>query len=129
VGGGVSGAETVATADYAIEGDGALGTAVDLSGDLSGDGVTDLLAGATTAGANFGVVYLFEGGLAAGTYTLPDDQYASWTGKAAGDLFGSAVGGLQDLDGDGTLDFAVSAPGNDDGASGAGKVYVLPTYP
>ena len=50
------------------------------------------------------------------------------TGEAASDSFGSSVGGLFDLDADGTEDFAVSAPGNDKGASGAGKVYVLPAY-
>ncbi|MSQ00734.1 MAG: hypothetical protein EXR71_02450 [Myxococcales bacterium] len=65
---------------------------------------------------------------AAGSYTLPDDQYASWTGEAASDCFGSAIGGLFDLDADGIEDFAVSAPGNDEGASAAGKVYVLPAY-
>jgi hypothetical protein len=129
LGGTLSGAETVATASYAIRGDGALGTGLEMTGDVTGDGVVDLLAGATTAGGNDGVVYLFEGGLATGTYTLPTDQYASWSGKASGDAFGTTVSGLQDLDADGVLDFAVSATGNDDGATGAGKIYVLPAYP
>jgi hypothetical protein len=128
LGGSLSGAETSATADYNIRGDGALGTGINMTGDVTGDGTIDLLAGATTAGANKGVVYLFEGGLATGTYTLPTDQYASWTGKLSGDAFGTSISGLQDLDGDGTIDFAVSAPGNDDTASAAGKVYVLPAY-
>ncbi len=129
LGGTLSGSETVSTAAYVVTGDGALGTAVNMTGDVTGDGEVDLLAGATTAGGTFGRVYLFEGGRSAGTYTLPDDQYASWIGEAAGDGFGTAISGLQDLDGDGRLDFGVSASGNDDAASGAGKVYVIPAYP
>ena len=127
-GAGLSGAETVSTATYVVNGDGALGTSVRLA-DVTGDGTDDLIAGATTAGSSRGVVYLFEGGLSTGTYTLPADQYASWTGATSGDLFGAAISGIWDLDGDGRNDFAVSATGNDDGASGAGKVYVLPAYP
>ncbi|MFN7146369.1 MAG: hypothetical protein ACK4YP_21530, partial [Myxococcota bacterium] len=125
----LSGAETSATAAWLVRGDGALGTAVSMTGDVTGDGAVDLLAGATTAGAaDEGVVYLLAGGTAAGTWTLPTDQDASWVGETAGDLFGAAVSGLRDLDGDGVLDFAVAATGNDDTASGAGKIYVLPAY-
>jgi hypothetical protein len=128
-GGNLSSSETYATANYLIRGDGALGTAVNMTGDVTGDGAVDLLGGATTAGSNKGKVYLLEGGQATGTYTFPTDQYASWIGATSGDLFGSAISGLQDLDDDGRQDFAVSAPGNDDAASAAGKVYVLPAYP
>jgi hypothetical protein len=129
-GGSTSGSETVATADWVIEGDGALGYGVNMTGDVTGDGVVDLLGGATTAGAGGeGVVYLFAGDQPTGTYTLPDDQYASWVGENASDYFGYAISGLGDLDGDGRQEFAVAATGNDDGASDAGKVYVLPAYP
>jgi hypothetical protein len=126
-GGNLSGAETYATANYLIRGDGSLGTAVSL-GDVTGDGTDDLLGGAITAGTG-GRVYLFEGGQSTGTYTLPTDQYASWEGEASGDAFGTAISGVLDLDYDGVPDFAVAAPGNDDVASAAGKVYVLPSYP
>ncbi len=129
LGGALAGAETVSTAHQVVNGDGALGTAVNMTSDVTRDGVADLLAGATTAGGGYGVVYLFEGGLSSGTWTLPDDQYASWIGEASGDTFGVAISGLQDLDGDGRQDFAVSASGNDDTASAAGKVYVIPAYP
>ena len=78
-GGSISGAETVSTADWVVNGDGTLGTAVNITSDITGDGTVDLLAGATTAGGSIGVVYLFEGGQATGTYSVPDDQYASWT--------------------------------------------------
>jgi hypothetical protein len=125
----ISGTETASTATWLVRGDGGLGAAVRLA-DVSGDGIVDLLGGATTAGASDqGVVYMLLGGSAAGTYTFPADQDASWTGKASGDLFGAAISEVQDLDGDGRDDFAVAATANDDGASGAGKVYVLPAYP
>ncbi len=123
----LSGSLTLTGADWLVLGDGALGTGLWMGGDVDGDGTSDLLAGATSADSA-GVLYLLTGGQASGSYTLPDDQYASWTGEAASDSFGSSVGGLFDLDADGTEDFAVSAPGNDKGASGAGKVYVLPAY-
>jgi hypothetical protein len=44
------------------------------------------------------------------------------------DLFGMAVAGLSDLNGDGVPDLAVGAPGDDDGGTignGAGAVYIL----
>ncbi len=129
LGGSLSGSETASTANYLIRGDGSLGTGVNMTGDVTGDGVADLLGGATTAGSSKGVVYLFEGGRSTGTYTLPTDQSASWTGKTSGDAFGAAISGLQDLDNDGRNDFAVAATGNDDGATNAGKVYVVPAYP
>ena len=126
----LSGSETISTASWLVRGDGALGTAVSLQGDVTGDGTDDLLAGATTAGAaDEGVVYLFAGGASTGTWTLPTNQYASWTGSANGDLFGASISGVLDLDGDGRLDFAAAATGNDQGGSAAGKVYVLQAYP
>ena len=44
---------------------------------------------------------------------------------AGSDYFGSSVGALGDLDGDGVGDVAVGARRDDDGASNAGAVYVL----
>ncbi len=44
---------------------------------------------------------------------------------ANGDVFGSAVTGLGDLDGDGIADAAVGAPGDDDGGANRGAVWIL----
>ena len=114
--------------DAAVLGDGALGTAVALPGDVDGDGVGDLLGGAPSA-AGAGRVYLLSGGAAAGSWSLPGSQDASWQGAASGDLLGSSISNLSDADGDGRADFVVGAPGSDTSASNAGKAYVLPAYP
>jgi len=51
---------------------------------------------------------------------------------AAGDIFGSAIGGFSDLDNDGVDDLTVGVPRADDGGNTRGEVYVLfmaPTTP
>jgi hypothetical protein len=126
--GSFSGAETLSGAAWLVLGDGGLGTALALPGDVDGDGTGDLLAGAPSA-AGAGRVYLLSGGAAAGSWSLPGSQDASWQGAASGDLFGSSISNLTDADGDGREDFVVGAPGSDTSASNAGKAYVLPAYP
>jgi hypothetical protein len=127
-GGTLAGAETRSSATWVVNGDGALGTGVRMDSDIDGDGIVDLLAGAPTA-ASAGRLYLWLGGADPGTYALPGDQAASWVGENLLDGFGTSVSGAVDLDLDGRDDFAVAAPGSDEGATDAGKVYVLPVYP
>ncbi|MCB9746537.1 MAG: FG-GAP repeat protein [Alphaproteobacteria bacterium] len=125
----LAGSLSTANADITISGDGALGAAIHVGDDVDADGSADVLIGATTAGdSGEGLLYLLSGPLTASSYTLPDHQAASWAGTAAGDEFGSAIGGLIDLDGDGAEEFAVSAPGNDDHGPNKGMVYVVPGY-
>ncbi len=130
-GGSLSGSETFATADWVASAESSgsyLGYALVL-GDASADGVDDLLVGAPTGGSSGeGILYLLQGGQASGAYTLPSDQYASWSGPSASSYFGARVAGLTDLDGDGTEDFAVSAPYADESATNGGQVFVLPGY-
>ncbi len=45
-------------------------------------------------------------------------------GENSGDSFGLEVMGIGDLNSDGAMEFLVSAPGNDEGALNAGKVYL-----
>ncbi|MCB9795671.1 MAG: FG-GAP repeat protein [Alphaproteobacteria bacterium] len=127
---GITGNLTTGTdEDIRIDGDGGLGQDIVVGEDIDLDGSNDLLLGAPTAGnLGEGAVYLLSGVLSAGTYTLPDDQAASWFGANAGDEFGTVISGVIDLEGDGQTEFAISAPGNDDQGSNKGMVYVVPTY-
>jgi hypothetical protein len=51
-------------------------------------------------------------------------EQAVLTGEQADDVYGTTIRGVGDLNGDGLGDFAVGAPGNDDGGSEAGRVYI-----
>jgi hypothetical protein len=50
---------------------------------------------------------------------------AKLVGEDADDAAGEAVGVAGDIDGDGIEDLFVSAPGDDDGGSGAGAIYLF----
>jgi len=74
---------------------------VDNAGDVNGDGVADIVAGAPTANGNFGLVRVFSG--ADGSVLL------EFNGDAAGDLLGFSVSGAGDVDDDGQPDVIVGA--------------------
>ena len=105
-------------------------------GDIDGDGVIDLLVGASSDadGTVPGTVVMNAG--AAWLIFLQSDgtpresvKYSNLTPGMpvleAGDYFGKAVTGIGDLDGDGVRDIAVGAPGDDDGVTDHGAVYIL----
>lgn len=111
----------------------AFGASTASIGDLDGDGLADLAAGAPGAGdgTSRGALWIL--------FSNPDRSVRSsveigaGTGGFAGSLvdhdrFGSAVVGLGDVDGDGVGDVAVGAPGSGDFAPAAatsGSVWVL----
>ena len=109
-------------------------------GDINGDGLDDLVTGAPYAGrepntppggerTTIGEVYVFHGRAdLGGVITVARDQDdARYTGIASYDQFGASVAAA-DVNGDGTDDVIVGAPGYDGPAGGepeAGGVFVF----
>ncbi|MCB9877555.1 MAG: protein kinase [Planctomycetes bacterium] len=92
------------------------GAALANAGDLTGDGRTDLLVGGNYGGAP-GHVVAFDGASGDVLFELdePDPELAH----------GSVLVGIEDLDGDGQRDFAVSAPGRRNSKVTAGAVLLI----
>ena len=116
---------------YALASDDWFGRSLASLGDLDGDGVVDLVAGASgddDGGVNAGAVYII---------LLSDDRVVKSAQKisnvygafpyilARGDNFGSSSSSHGDLDGDGVADLVIGAPGDDDKDPDAGAVYIL----
>jgi hypothetical protein len=86
-----------------------LGTAVDLAGDVNGDGYDDVIVGAKWFANNLtneGAAFLFLGG----PDGLSDAPVWQFEGNQARASLGTAVAGVGDVDGDGYADFLVGAP-------------------
>ena len=108
------------------------GTDVATIGDIDSDGVTDIVVssrynddGATDAGGAW-VVRLNSDGTAKGAVELANGKNGIPAGSfLAFDNAGECVVGLGDVDGDGVPDIGMGAPGNDDGASNTGAMWVV----
>ena len=112
-------------------GDG-LGNALS-GGDFNGDGIDDLLVGASTAGQDSsGAAYILFGdrqGFSSqvNLANLSSNAGMKIPGISSDDLLGSAVSSGGDLNGDGSDDLVVSAPGVDlgDSYTQEGTTYVI----
>jgi hypothetical protein len=95
-----------------------VGSSVAGAGDVDADGFDDVVLGAPgleDSGAAVGAAYLLLGPVTGRACTCGSD--AKLYGAADGDLAGSAVAGLGDVDGDGFGDLLIGAPG---GGAGVG---------
>jgi hypothetical protein len=114
-----------------LQDDDLFGSAVAIIGDLEADGVVDLAAGAPgtdDGGSDRGAVWILFMNRD-GTVDL-EQKISATDGKfngtlQDGDEFGRAVTGIGDLNGDAILDIAVGAPGDDDGGTDRGAVWIL----
>ena len=107
------------------------GCSVTSLGDLDGDGVTDIAAGAykdNDGGMDRGAVYIIflnpDGTVK--SHQKISDYEGGFTGVLDDyDQFGFDLAYINDLDQDGVGDLAVSANGDDDGGSNRGAVWIL----
>lgn len=114
----------------AASGDGA-GSAVSGVGDVNGDGLDDVMVGASSrdgAGKNSGSAYVVFGRSTVGRVNLKSLREGGYRidGAAEWDLLGNALAGLGDVNGDGLDDVLVGAMGvENNGREGAGTAYLV----
>jgi hypothetical protein len=100
------------------------GSAVAAGADLNGDGYPDLVVGShqRVTGSATGFARVYFGG--PGLHQDPDVTIQSPLGADVADLFGFAVAGVGDVNGDGVADLAVGAPATNASMAPLGTVYV-----
>jgi hypothetical protein len=109
----------------------AFGAAVASLSDFDGDGVTDLAVGASSddgEGENRGAVWMLflnVDGTVKGHQKISETEGDFAGILDDGDFFGGSVAAMDDLDGDGVIDLAVGANGDNGGGMNRGAVWML----
>ncbi len=105
---------------------GELGISVAAAGDVDGDGLADLVAGAHNAATYAGRVYLVLGGeLGAPGIASAGTISHQLHGEGDGEFAGTSVDGGADFDGDGLDDLLIGAPSADGEGYGSGRAYLV----
>ncbi|MFH1463219.1 MAG: MopE-related protein [Pseudomonadota bacterium] len=129
-----SGDASLAGADASFDGEAAgdyAGRNVAATGDVDGDGLSDMLIGAycadTPGGTDAGEAYLVLGKRSGWSLDTPlgTGADASFQGENADDRAALVVAGAGDVDADGYQDMLVAAYRHDGGGSDAGAVYLV----
>ncbi|MEM7606477.1 MAG: FG-GAP-like repeat-containing protein [Myxococcota bacterium] len=99
------------------------GTACAALGDVNGDGFADFAVGMRDGSGGDSSAHVYFGGAALGApMRLPVPEGIGADGDA---LFGAALAGLGDLNGDGYADFAVAAPFQNSATENTGSTHVF----
>ncbi len=93
-------------------------------GDLTGDGLQDVIASAVGDSSDAGGVYILEMATAGYGYA-PSSATAEWQGAVVGDGAGYALAVTGDVTGDGIEDLLIGAPGSDTLGIDAGAAYLV----
>ena len=115
----------------------AYGSSIANIGDLNGDGITDIVVGAShgdMGGIDRGIVYIHfmnSNGTVKQTQEINNDT-TNGPNLSDRDLYGSSIANIGDLNGDGIIDIAVGAPGfynniHRDNSRGAIYIHLLNT--